>query len=155
MASHNLFATRICKKPFCNIKISDHWSQITMKVKVLVSQSCSTLCHPMHCSPPDFLSMEFSRQEYWSRLPFPPPGDLLDPGIEPRSPTLQITIINTILMKKLKYRKNCQKCDMWTWSKQMLLGKKKSCQYICSTPGCCKSSICKKFNICKAQKSKV
>ena len=35
------------------------------------------------------LSMEFSRQEYWSGLPFPPPGDLPDPGIEPRSPTLQ------------------------------------------------------------------
>ena len=31
------------------------------------------------------LSMEFSRQEYWSRLPFPPPGDLTDPGIEPAS----------------------------------------------------------------------
>ena len=29
--------------------------------------------------------MEFSRQEYWSRLPFPPPGDLPDPGIEPAS----------------------------------------------------------------------
>ena len=35
------------------------------------------------------LSMEFSRQEYWSRLPFPSPGDLPDPGIEPRSPALQ------------------------------------------------------------------
>ena len=35
------------------------------------------------------LSMEFSRQEYWSGLPFPSPGDLPDPGIEPRSPTLQ------------------------------------------------------------------
>ena len=34
-------------------------------------------------------SVEFSRQEYWSGLPFPPPGDLLDPGIEPGSPTLQ------------------------------------------------------------------
>ena len=33
--------------------------------------------------------MGFSRQEYWSGLPFPSPGDLLDPGIEPRSPTLQ------------------------------------------------------------------
>ena len=31
------------------------------------------------------LSMEFSRQEYWSRLPFPTPGDLPDPGIEPTS----------------------------------------------------------------------
>ena len=34
------------------------------------------------------LSMGFSRQEYWSGLPFPSPGDLPDPGIEPRSPTL-------------------------------------------------------------------
>ena len=33
------------------------------------------------------LSMGFSRQEYWSGLPFPSPGDLPDPGIEPRSPT--------------------------------------------------------------------
>ena len=34
-------------------------------------------------------SMEFSRQEYWSGLPFPSPGDLLNPGNEPRSPVLQ------------------------------------------------------------------
>ena len=35
------------------------------------------------------LSMEFSRQEYWSGLPFPSLGNLPHPGIEPRSPTLQ------------------------------------------------------------------
>ena len=34
-------------------------------------------------------SMGFSRQEYWSGLPFPSPGDLPDPGIKPRSPTFQ------------------------------------------------------------------
>ena len=39
-----------------------------------------------HQTPP---SMEFSRQEYWSGLPFPSPGDLPEPGIEPRSPALQ------------------------------------------------------------------
>jgi len=39
-----------------------------------------------HQAPP---SMGFSRQEYWSGLPFPSPGDLSDPGIELRSPTLQ------------------------------------------------------------------
>ena len=33
-------------------------------------------------------SMGFSRQEYWSELPFPSPGDLLDPGVKPGSPTL-------------------------------------------------------------------
>ena len=35
------------------------------------------------------LSMEFSRQEYWSGLPFPSPEDLPNPGIKPRSPALQ------------------------------------------------------------------
>ena len=39
------------------------------------------------CQAP--LSMEFFRQEYWNWLPFPPPGDLPDPGIKPESPTLQ------------------------------------------------------------------
>ena len=50
-------------------------------------QSCLTLCDPMDCSPPgSSLSMGFPRQEYWSRLPFPFPGYLLDPGIELASP---------------------------------------------------------------------
>ena len=46
------------------------------------------LCNPMDCSqaPP---SMGFSRPEYWSGLPCPPPGDLPDPGIEPTSLALQ------------------------------------------------------------------
>ena len=35
------------------------------------------------------LSVEYSRQEYWSEFPFPSPGDLTDPGIEPGSPALQ------------------------------------------------------------------
>ena len=55
-----------------------------------VAQSCPTLWDPMDCSlyqaPP---SMGFSRWEYWSGLPFPPPGDLPNPGIEPGSPALQ------------------------------------------------------------------
>ena len=36
------------------------------------------------------LSMEFSRPEYWSGLPFPSPGDLPNPGIKPRTPALQV-----------------------------------------------------------------
>ena len=43
----------------------------------------------MGCSLPGTLSMEFPRQEYWSVLPFSPPGDLSDPGIEPSSPALR------------------------------------------------------------------
>ena len=43
----------------------------------------------MGCGPQAPLSTEFSRQEYWSGLPFPSPGDLSDLGIELRSPALQ------------------------------------------------------------------
>ena len=47
---------------------------------------CPTL-RPIDCCPP-VSSVEFPRQEYWSGLPFPPPEDLLDPGIKPSSPAL-------------------------------------------------------------------
>ena len=53
-----------------------------------VIQSCPTLCSPLDCSSPAPLCMEFSRQEYWIELPFPSPGDLPDPTIEPTSPVL-------------------------------------------------------------------
>ena len=49
------------------------------------------------------LSMEFSRQEYWSGLPFPSPGDLPDPGIESRSPTLQADTLPSEPPGKLKW----------------------------------------------------
>ena len=42
----------------------------------------------MDCRPPASLSMGFPRQEYWSGLPFPSPGDFLDPGIEPAFPVM-------------------------------------------------------------------
>ena len=45
-----------------------------------------TLCNPMNCNLPGSSTMGFPRQEYWSMLPFPSPGDLPDPGIGPLSP---------------------------------------------------------------------
>ena len=45
-------------------------------------QLCTTLC-TVACQAP--LSLELSREEYWSGLPYPPPGDLSDPGIKPMS----------------------------------------------------------------------
>ena len=48
-------------------------------------------------------SMEFSRQEYWSRLPFSSPGDLPNPGIEPRFPALQTDALLSELPGKPKY----------------------------------------------------
>ena len=59
--------------------------------KVLVAQPCLTLCDPLGCSPPgSSVHGTFPRQEYWSGLPFPSPGDFTKPGIEPRSPSLQM-----------------------------------------------------------------
>ena len=50
------------------------------------------------------LSMGFSRQEHWSGLPFPSPGDLPNPGIEPRSPTQQAdSLLSKPPVKYLKY----------------------------------------------------
>ena len=68
---------------------------------VLVTQSCLTVCDPMDCSPPGSSVHEiFSRQGYWSVLPFPSPGDLPNPGIEARSPALQADSLPTELQWK-------------------------------------------------------
>ena len=58
-------------------------------VLCLVTQLCLTVCDPMDCSPPGSSVHGILRQEYWSGLPFPSPGNIPDPGIEPRSPELQ------------------------------------------------------------------
>ena len=52
-----------------------------------VAQSCLTLWDPKDCSPSGFSVQGILQQEYWSGLPFPPPGDLPDPGMELESPT--------------------------------------------------------------------
>ena len=80
-----------------------------------VAQSCPTLCDPMdsslHQAPP---SMGFSRQEYWSGLPFPSPGNLPDPGIKHRSPAWQADSLLSELSGKLdmKVTQSCPTlCD--------------------------------------------
>ena len=64
----------------------------------LVAKLCLTLMTPwtVTCQAP--LSLGFSRQEYWSGLPFPSPGDLPNPGIESRSPALQADSLLTKLV---------------------------------------------------------
>ena len=61
-----------------------------MKVKSEseVAQSSPTVSDPMDCSLPGSSVQEIFRQEYWSGLPFPSPGDLPDPGIKSKSPAL-------------------------------------------------------------------
>ena len=60
---------------------------------LVVSDSCDPVNCVAHQAP-------LSRQEYWSGLPFPPPGDLPDPRIEPRSPALQAGSLPTKLQRK-------------------------------------------------------
>ena len=76
-----------------------------MKMEVLVAQPCLTLCDPMDSNQAP-LSMEFSRQEHWSGLPCPSPGDLPDPGIEPQSPALQEDSLPSELPEKPRSRGN-------------------------------------------------
>ena len=75
-----------CKKSYAQPR---KWK----KVKSLSSvQLFVTLWTVAHQAP---MSMGFSRQEYWSGLPFPSPGDLPNPGIEPRSPALQADALSS------------------------------------------------------------
>ena len=64
---------------------------------VLVAQSCPTLATPWIVAYQAPLSMGFPRQGNWSGLPFPCPGDLPNPGIEPGSPALQADSLPTEL----------------------------------------------------------
>ena len=52
-----------------------------------VAKLCLTICNPMNCMQP--LSMGFPRHRYWSGLPFPSPGDLHNPDVQPASPALR------------------------------------------------------------------
>ena len=65
------------------------FSDTSMKVKVKSLSHVQLFATPWTVAYQAPRSMEFSRQEYWSGLPFASPGDLPNPGIEPGSPTLQ------------------------------------------------------------------
>ena len=76
---------------YLEVHVAITWIGICMKVKVKVKllsrvRLFATPWTVAHQAPP---SMGFSKQEYWSGLPLPSPGDLPDPGIEPRSPAFQ------------------------------------------------------------------
>ena len=66
----------------------------------LVTKSCLTVATPLAVPLQAPLSMGFSRQEYWSGLPFPSPGNLPNPGIKPRSPAVQADSLPTELPGK-------------------------------------------------------
>ena len=78
LISNNYFQLNSCMNFLC------------CAVLCLVAQSCPTLCHPRDCSPPDSSVHGNLRARIWSGLPCPPPGDLPNPGMESRSPALQV-----------------------------------------------------------------
>ena len=61
-----------------------------LSLSLFHKESCLTLCDPRTVACQALLFMGFSRQESWSGLPRPPPGDLPHPGVEPESPALQV-----------------------------------------------------------------
>ena len=92
----------------------------SLVLEVLVAQLCLTLCDPMDCSLTGLSpSMEFFRQGYCSGLPFPSPGELPDPGIEPRSPALQADSLPSELPgKPCSVAKSCPTfCDLMDCSR--------------------------------------
>ena len=87
----------------------------------LVPKSCLTLATPwtVACQAP--LSVGFSRQEYWSGLPFPSPGDLPDPGIETGSPAVQEDSLPTELW--INVYSNIKRRRQWQPTPVLLPGK--------------------------------
>ena len=75
--------------------------------RVYASVSCSVVSNsatPWTVACQALLSVDFSRQEYWSALPFPSPEELLNPGIEPGSPALQADSLPSEPPGKLFYK---------------------------------------------------
>ena len=108
-----------------------------MKVKVKSLSLVQLFATPWtvaHQAPP---SMEFSRQEYWTGLPFPSPGDLPDSGIEPRSPALQA---DALLSEPPPYNSFSTFQPWWTFKKanQIMLP---SCSIIHALPKHLKSKL--------------
>ena len=87
----------------------------------LVAKLCTTLATPWTVAYVAPLSLGFPRQEYWSGLPFPSPGDLPKPGIEPGSSALQILVHRHMTNK---WTKKCQikwiLTLFWGWSTAMI-----------------------------------
>ena len=73
-----------CRRPFLCTSCPAPRNKGHVKISMLLFyplQLCPTLCNPIEYSPLPHLSMGICRQEYWSGLPFPSPGDFPDPGL--------------------------------------------------------------------------
>ena len=92
----------------------------------LVAMLCSTLATPWTVALQAPLSMGFARQEYWSGLPFPTPGDVPDPRIEPGSPALQAEFLPTELQGKSPHSRACAETREATAMKSLRIATRES-----------------------------
>ena len=100
------------------------------------------LCNRLDCSPPGSSVIECSRQEYWSGLPFPSPGDRPDPGIGPTSPTLEVDSLPP--ESPGKYERGVliiQQSDIWRTRTETNWKGAKQQQKFSSTPGVYTSTL--------------
>ena len=86
-----------------SISVKIYQGNFSLVVGGLVAKSCPTPVTPWTVAHQAPLSMGFSRQEYWSGLPFPSSRDFPDPGIESRSPALQADSLPAKLSGKPPY----------------------------------------------------
>ena len=82
------------------------WLQMPYNIYIVqcvssVAESCPALCDPMDCMCQAPLCMGFFRQEYWTGLPFPSPGDLPTPGIKSMSPVSPAWQGNSLPLRQL------------------------------------------------------
>ena len=84
----------------CGVGLHVYYIDVLSHVHLFVTIPCQ--------SPP---SIEFSRQEYWSELPFPTPGDLPDPGIKPTSPTAPALQVDSLPLSHLGSPGSCDRKD--------------------------------------------
>ena len=113
------------------------YSPTLTSMVVVIAKSCLTLVTPwtIACQAP--LSMGFSRQEYWSELSFPSPGDLPDPGINPTSPALAGEFFTTEQPGKLIFSLNVHKVYLAIFSPLSVLQQgRKGCLSHPGSPRC-------------------
>ena len=116
-------------------------TKLEIKCVCSIAQLCSTLCDPMTVACQAPLSMGFCRQEYWSGLPLPPPGDLPNPRINSISSALQAYCSLLSHQGSSKYLLLGGKAGIWDKGKQQSLQERRGRKILVSKLHKCISCI--------------
>ena len=114
--SSTIYGSQYMEATWC--PSSDEWIRKMRCVDTMeyyvCAQSRPTLCDPMGVARQAPLSMEFSRQEHWSGSTRPPPGDLLDPGI-------QLAFLSLLAHRQIVYCLNHWGSHTYLWWRSLSL----------------------------------